>query len=113
MKIYSSASDGNESADLEPARYFNLAIEQIKEVEVWMRDTMEPAQGLLVHLDIFIHLSKKYPDMAKRRKRSLNVLEIKETFNKWYERCSGKIPKQFREGIKANADQLFSEMEAI
>ena len=55
MKIYSTAPEGNQMADLEPARYFNLAIEKIKVVEEWLRSTDEPSQALLA--DVTRHLA--------------------------------------------------------
>lgn len=113
MKIYNSEPEGNESADLEPALYFNTAIEQIVEIEKWMRDATEPAQAMLVHIDIFLLLAKRYPDMAQRRVAKLNVSELKETFDKWYERCNAKIPKQFRTDIKKSADRLFNDLDKL
>lgn len=113
MKIYSAEPDGNESADIEPARYFNFAIEQIEEITEWMRTSDKAAQPLLVHLDIFLHLARKYPGMAKRRVLKLNIPEIKAIFYDWYERCHKKIPKQFREGIKLSADEIFKNLEEI
>ncbi|OCA77150.1 hypothetical protein BBI01_01420 [Chryseobacterium artocarpi] len=32
MKIYNAHPEGNEMASLEPARYFNLAIEQVEQI---------------------------------------------------------------------------------
>ncbi len=110
-KLFNALPNGNESADIEPARYFNLAIKQINEIEEWMRDTKEIAQPLLLHIDVFVYLSKKYPDMASRRKENLNVPQIKKTFNEWFERV--KIPTQFKADIKASGDQLIAELEAI
>lgn len=113
MKIRSAAPDGNESADLEPARYFNLAIKQITEITQWMKTADRAAQPLLVHLDIFLYLAKKYPHMAESRVDSLDVPDIKVTFYDWYERCHKKIPKQFREDIKLSADGLFEDLERL
>lgn len=113
MKIFSAAPNGNESADLEPARYFNLAIEQIKKITEWMKTADRAAQPLLVHLDTFVYLARKYPDTAELRIDGLNIPEIKTTFYDWYERCNKKIPKQFREGIKASADEIFKNLEEL
>lgn len=113
MKIYSVAPEGNQMADLEPALYFNTAIEQIQEVELWLRTAEDSCQPLLVHIDIFVYLSKKYPEMANRRVAKLNRSQIKETFYAWFERCGKKIPVKFRDGIKESADALFSELEKI
>ena len=52
MKVYSTAPEGNQMADLEPARYFNLAIKQIQEAEEWLRTAEESCQPLLVHIDV-------------------------------------------------------------
>jgi hypothetical protein len=89
-KIFNATPQGNEAADIEPARYFNLAIEQINEAEVWMRDTKEIAQPLLLHIEVFVMLAKKYKDLAKARARKLDIPQIKKTFNEWQERV--KIP---------------------
>lgn len=113
MKIYSTVPEGNQMADLEPARYFNLAIQQIQEAEDWLRTSEEACQSLLVHIDAFVYLSKRYPEMANRRVAKLNRIQIKETFYSWFERCEKKIPASFREGIKQSADVLFSEFEKI
>jgi hypothetical protein len=113
MKIYSTAPEGNQMADLEPARYFNLAIEKIKEVEEWLRLTEEPSQALLVHVDIFVYLSKKYPEMAQRRVLKIDRKQLRSTFDSWFTRCEKKIPVKFREGIKQSADELFSELDKI
>lgn len=37
MKIFSTAPDGNEMADMANARYFNLAIKQIEENAEWLK----------------------------------------------------------------------------
>jgi hypothetical protein len=110
-KIFDATPQGNEAADIEPARYFNLAIEQINEAEVWMRDTKEVAQPLLLHIEVFVMLAKKYKDLAKGRAKKLDIPQIKKTFNEWFERV--KIPAQFKAGIKASGDQLIAELEAI
>ncbi|MBW1654257.1 hypothetical protein [Flavobacterium quisquiliarum] len=111
MKIFSTVPEGNQMADLEPARYFNLAIEQIQEAEEWLRSSNEICQALLIHVDAFVHFGKRYPEMAKRRIAKLNCSEIKKTFDDWYERVNSKIPAKYRDGIKTNADELFKELE--
>lgn len=113
MKVYSTAPEGNQMADLEPARYFNVAIEEIQEVEQWLRTSEEACQALLVHIDVFVYLSKKYPEMANRRVAKLNRSQLKETFYAWFERCGKKIPAKFRDGVKESADALFSELDKI
>ena len=39
MKIFSTAPDGNEMADMANARYFNLAIKQIEEDAEWLKNS--------------------------------------------------------------------------
>lgn len=36
---------------------------------------------------------------------------MKKVFNDWFERVGNKIPDKFRNGIKANGDELFKELE--
>ena len=36
---------------------------------------------------------------------------MEKVFNDWFERVSNKIPAKFRDGIKANGDELFKELE--
>ncbi|RVU01209.1 hypothetical protein EOD41_04380 [Mucilaginibacter limnophilus] len=113
MKIYSAAAEDNEMAKLEPARYFNLAIEQINDIKEWMRTSSEGVQPLLVHIEIFLLLSKRYPELASRRVAKLNRKELKEIFAIWYERNLNKIPLEFQAGINASAEELFSELEKL
>ena len=95
MKIFSTAPDGNEMADMANARYFNLAIKQ----------------ALLAHIEILIMLAKRFPIDANLSIKKEKVQEWKKVFNDWFERCGNKIPVKFREGIKANGDELFKELE--
>lgn len=111
MKIYNTKPEGNEMANLEPARYFNLAIEQIQKAEEWLKTSNEICQPLLIHIDAFVYFSKHYPEMASRKIVKLNIIQIKTTFYDWYDRVKSKIPVKFRDGIKQNADELFAELE--
>ena len=113
MKFYSSKPDGNQSADLEPARYFNLALTQIEKISEWMITADQGAQPLLVHLDMYLHISTKYPDMAERRLQGLEIARVREIFFDWYERCQKKIPSQFRSEIKESAIDIFDRLEKI
>lgn len=110
-KIFNASPEGNETSDIAPARYFNLAIEQINLAETWLRDTTEVAQPLLLHIEVFVMLARRYPGLAKGRARKLDVPQIRRTFNEWFQRA--KIPKEFAEGIKASGDELISELENI
>ncbi len=112
MKIYSTAPDGNEMADMENARYFNLAIKQIEDNIEWLKTSNKSVQAVLAHIDILVYLSRKeFCDSAVSMVKKDQVQEWKSTFYDWYERCNKKIPAKFREGIKQNADELFTELE--
>jgi hypothetical protein len=111
MKIYSAAPDGNEAADLENSRYFNLAINHINKSAEYLKQSDNPVQVMLVHIDILIYLSKKYPQDAHLSIKKAVVKDWKASFYDWYERAKEKIPKKFREGIKESADSLFAELE--
>jgi hypothetical protein len=61
MKIFSTAPEGNEMADMANARYFNLALKQIEENAEWLKTANKPAQALLAHIDILVILTKRFP----------------------------------------------------
>ncbi|MEN7551953.1 hypothetical protein AAG747_28825 [Rapidithrix thailandica] len=111
MKIYSTASDGNDMADMANARYFNLAIKQIEENVEWLKTSKKIVQAVLAHIDILLLLSKKFPKDANLSIEEDRVAEWKTVFYEWYERVNSKIPAKYREGIKQNADELFAELE--
>ncbi|GAB3022799.1 hypothetical protein GCM10027051_29520 [Niabella terrae] len=113
MKLYNTSPEGNELASMEPVRYFNLAIDHINEIAQWLKTSEEIAQPLLVHMDIFIYLSKKYPEMAKRRAKKINITELKVEFYSWYERVEKKIPVKFRSGTKQIGEELFEQLEML
>ena len=113
MKVYSTAPDGNEAADLEPAHYFNLAEKRLQKSYEHIIQTDKPVQVLLVNLDILLHLSKKYPALANLTIQREEAAKWKQGFYDWYARCSAKIPAKFREGIKESADALFAELEQL
>lgn len=111
MKIYSTAPEGNDMAELENARYINLALKQIEENVHWLKTASKPVQALLTHIDILLIFAKKFPVNANLLIKKEKVQEWKLVFNEWFERCGSKIPAKFRDGIKANGDELFKELE--
>lgn len=111
MEIFSTAPDGNEMADMANARYFNLAIKQIKENAEWLKIANKPTQALLAHIEILIMLAKRFPIDANLSIKKDKVKEWKNTFNDWFERVGNKIPAKYRDGIKANGDELFKQLE--
>lgn len=113
LKIYSDAPNGNQAADLEHAIYMNLAIKNLKEESERMKTLDQPIQIMLAHIDILLHISRKFMQDAHLLIKVGDVKDWKTTFNEWFERCKGKIPAKFRDGIKQNADELFAELETI
>lgn len=111
MKIFSTAPEGNEMAELENARYFNLALKHITENAEWLKTANKSTQALLTHVDILVMLAKRFPIDANLLIKKEKVQEWKQIFNDWFDRCGNKIPPKFREGIKINGDDLFKELE--
>lgn len=111
MKIYNALPEGNEMASLEPARYFNLGIEQVEQILDWMKDAKGATQPLLVHLNILLVLSEKYPSVAEDRIYKLDLENIKTTFLAWCERNSSQIPTKYREDIKESGIQLIEGLK--
>ena len=98
-------------ADMANARYFNLAIKQIEENVEWLKTANKPTQALLAHIEILIMLAKRFPIDANLSIKKDKVEEWKNTFNDWFERVGNKIPAKYRDGIKANGDELFKQLE--
>lgn len=113
MKVYSSAPEGNEMADLEPALYLNLSIEQINKYSSWLEQSNDVCQPLLVHLDIFMTLADKYPNTATLLVDGLDRPQLRSVFNDWFNRVSSKLPSKFRDGINDSAQALFDRLDAI
>lgn len=76
MKIFSTAPEGNEMAELENARYINLALKQIDENIEWLKTANKPTQAVLTHIDILVMLAKRFTVDA-------NLLIKKEKVQEW------------------------------
>jgi len=111
MKIYNGLPEGNEMASLEPARYVNLGIEQVEEIVEWMKDAKGATQPLLIHLDVLLLLSEKYPSIAEDRIYKLDLEKIRTVFLEWHERNSAKIPAKFREEIKESGMKILDGLK--
>ena len=61
MRIFSTAPEGNEMAELENARYINLALRQIEENVEWLKTANKPVQAVMTHIDILVSLAKRFP----------------------------------------------------
>ena len=77
MKIFSTAPEGNEMAELENARYINLALKQIDENIEWLKTANKPTQAVLTHIDILVMLAKRFTVDA-------NLLIKKEKVQEFY-----------------------------
>lgn len=111
MKIFSTAPEGNEMAELENARYINLAIKQIDQNIEWLKTTDKPIQAVLTHIDILVWLARRFTVNANLLIKKDKVQDWKKVFNEWFDCCGHKIPTKFREGIKTNSQELFKELE--
>ncbi|MDM5248714.1 hypothetical protein [Lysinibacillus sp. G4S2] len=111
MRIFGTKPEDNDAAEKENARYIILAIEEINKSNEWLKNTDKPYQVMLTHIDILLMLARKFPVNANLLIKQYRTKEWKETFNEWFNRCEKKIPSKYREGIKANADELFTELE--
>jgi hypothetical protein len=111
MKIYSTEPNGNEVAEFVGTDYLKFSISMIEESVSWLKDTNKIAQPLLAHIEMLLIVSKKYTVDANLLIKKDKVKEWKNIFNKWFERVNSKIPEKYRDGIKQNADELFTELE--
>lgn len=111
MKIFSTEPNGNEVAEYVGTEYIKFSIALIEDDIKWLKKTNDVAQPLLANIEILLLITKKYSTDANLLLKKNKVQEWKKTFNDWFERCGSKIPAKFREGIKQNADELFSELE--
>ena len=88
-----------------------MAIKQSEENAEWLKTANKPTQALLAHIEILIMLAKRFPIDANLSIKKDKVKEWKNTFNDWFERVGNKIPAKYRDGIKANGDELFKQLE--
>src|SRR5687768_700992 len=81
MKFRSAAPDGNQDSDLEPARYFNFAMERLDAA---------PGQGgtaqgrsMLGDMEVLVYMGRKYPPMAGRRIKPEKIGRWEAAFSAW------------------------------
>ena len=111
MKIFSTAPEGNELAEAVGVDYIKFSISMMDGFVDWMKTTKDPSQPILAIIDMLVILAKKYPVDANLLIKKEKVQEWENVFNDWFERCGSRIPTKFRNGIKANGDELFKELE--
>lgn len=113
MKIFGIKPEDNDMADLENTRYINLALSHIEENIKWLKTTSKPTQAVLTHIDILVMLAKRFPIDANLLIQKARVIEWEHIFSDWFERAKNKIPSKYRDGIKENADKLFTELKGF
>lgn len=114
-KVYGVNPEENTCADIVPLEYFYQAIADIKRIQPLLDEGKYDVgrQPLLVYLDIYLTLAKKYPTMASETVGKLKRKSLKVTFDSWWERNEQKIPKKYRLGIRENANQIFQDLFSI
>ena len=90
-------------ADLENARYINLALKQIEQNVEWLRTTNKPVQAVLTHIDILVMLANKFPVNANLLIRKHKVQEWKTVFN---EVVSTVVATKFLRNIEMELKQM-------
>ena len=111
MKIFSTEPAGNEIAEYVGVEYLKFSISMIEEDIEWLKTNNKIAQSLLANIDMLLTIARKCTVDANLLIKKDKVQEWKQVFNEWFERCGKKIPVQYRDGIKANGDELFKELE--
>jgi hypothetical protein len=111
MKIFSTEPAGNEIAEYVGVEYLKFSISMIGNDVEWLKNNNKIAQPLLANIDMLLTIVRKYPVDANLLVKKDKVQEWKQVFNDWFKRCGNKIPTQYRDGIKANGDELFKELE--
>ncbi|MDG1331775.1 MAG: hypothetical protein P8P74_05565 [Crocinitomicaceae bacterium] len=113
MKIFSTEPSGNEVAEYVGTDYLKFSIKTIEETVEWLKGAKIAAQPLLAHIEMLLIISKKYRVDANLLIEKPRVQEWKSTFYDWFDRCGGKIPAKYRDGIKQSADELFAELDTF
>jgi hypothetical protein len=81
MKFRSAAPDGNQDSDLEPARYFNLAIEHLEAAAG--QSIAAQGQTMLGDMEVLVYMGRKYPPMAGRRIKPEKIGRWEKAFSAW------------------------------
>ncbi|WP_103106264.1 hypothetical protein [Brevibacillus reuszeri] len=111
MKIFRTASEGNDLAQYVGVDYIKFSISTIESVAEWMKNNDDIAQPLLANIELLLVISHKYTTDANLLLEKRKIQEWKQVFYDWFARCESKIPAKFRAGLKENGDELFKELE--
>lgn len=111
-KIYGIKPEENTCADLVPLGYLYQIMEQIKKIQSMMNEGEYDVgrQPLLVHIEIYLLLAKRFPNDASMSIAKMRRKSVKDTFESWWERNEKRIPKKYRDGIRQNANNLFEDL---
>ncbi|WP_295116520.1 hypothetical protein [uncultured Chitinophaga sp.] len=110
MTFYNGTPTGNQHADLEPARYVHLAINQIREIAEFYKTSDKPVHVMLVHVEMLLYILDKVPHMSHLVKQP-EVKEWMDAFYNWFART--KLPAKHKPEIKQSADDLFARVQAL
>jgi hypothetical protein len=110
MKIYGEGVYQNERADLVGLGYIVYAIERVEDSIKWLGTSEDTLQFVLAELDMLITLGEKFPKDINVKLKKSRIKFWQECFYAWYEKNCMKIPKQYREATKKNADEIFSKL---
>jgi hypothetical protein len=71
-----------------------------------------PEQGIVASLECLRLLAGAFPKCVRVSFRRKEFEKAKEAFGRWYEAVQNKLPQDYREAIRANAETEFQLFEA-
>ena len=66
--------------------------------------------AILISLFILLLISEKSPSDLTSRLKESQVIQWRETFDNWFNRVEKKIPNEYRNSIRENANILFNKL---
>lgn len=81
MKFRSAEPDGNQDSDLEPARYFNFAMDRLEAAPGQGSTTL--GRSMLGDMEVLVYMGRKYPPMACRRIKPEKIGRWEKAFSAW------------------------------
>ena len=66
--------------------------------------------AILISLFILLLISEKAPSDLTSRLKESQVIQWRETFDNWFNRVEKKIPNEYRNSIRENANILFNKL---
>lgn len=110
MKVYGTGAFDNDRANLVGKSYIDLCFKQIKKDLEWL-ESDDKCQVLLADLDILLTLAQKFSDDVFVKLKKSMLKEWEDKYNTWFEKNQLKLPKEYREGIKQNAENIFKSLD--